>query len=88
MVAGSNIQTSFSELQYVAKKKVKRGDLFLSQIDALAPLTDLLSALVSLYPKSDRRGRPFMELEQYFGLSDDGVWPRQAAIDAYSQQAA
>lgn len=76
------MQRSFSELEYAAKKKVTRRDRFLSQIDAVTPWADLVSALAPHYPKSDQRGRPPIGLErmlrmyvvqQCFGLSDEGI---------------
>jgi len=47
------MQRSFSELEYAAKKKVTRRDRFLSQIDAVTPWAELVSALAPHYPKSD-----------------------------------
>lgn len=76
------MQRSFSELEYAAKKKVTRRDRFLSQIDAVTPWAELVSALAPHYPKSDQRGRPPIGLErmlrmyvvqQCFGLSDEGI---------------
>ena len=52
------MQTSFSELEYAAKKKVTRRDRFLSQIDVVTAWAALVSALELYYPKSDKRGRP------------------------------
>ncbi len=76
------MQRSFSELEYAAKKKVTRRDRFLAEIDAVTPWAALVSALISHYPKSDKRGRPPIGLErmlrmyvvqQCFGLSDEGI---------------
>jgi IS5 family transposase len=76
------MQRSFSELEYATKKKVTRRDRFLSQIDAVTPWAELVSALASHYPKRDQRGRPPIGLErmlrmyvvqQCFGLSDEGI---------------
>ena len=84
------MQTSFSEPVRAAKKKVKRRDCFLSQIDVVTPLAELLSALVLYYPKSDKRRRPLICLERLlrvyvekcFCLSDkemeDAVYDSQA----------
>jgi IS5 family transposase len=84
------MQTSFSELERAAKKKVKRRDRFQPQVDAVAPLAALLSALVLYYPKSDkRRGPPIclerllrIYVEKCFCLSDedmeDAVYDSQA----------
>lgn len=61
------MQTSFSELEYATKKKVTRRDRFLSAIGAVTPwaalVSTLVSALGSYYPKSDKRGRPPIGLE-------------------------
>lgn len=76
------MQRSFSELEYATKKKVTRRDRFLSQIDAVTPWAELVSALAPHYPKRDQRGRPPIGLErmlrmyvvqQCFGLSDEGI---------------
>lgn len=64
MLARLLIQRSFSELEYAAKCKVTRRDCFLSQIEAVAPWSALVSALDSRYPKSDKRGRPQIGLER------------------------
>jgi IS5 family transposase len=58
------MQRSFSELEYAAKKKVTRRDRFLAEIDAVTPWAALASALISHYPKSDKRGRPPIGLER------------------------
>ena len=55
---------SFSELKYVAKKKVTRRARFLSQIDSVQPWAALVTALAPHYPKSDQRGRPPIGLER------------------------
>jgi len=47
------MQRSFSELEYAAKKKVTRRDRFLSQIDAVTPWAELVSALAPHYPKRE-----------------------------------
>jgi transposase, IS5 family len=52
------MQSSFSELEYAAKKKVTRRDRFLAEIEAVAPWTDLLAVLEPFYPKGEGRGRP------------------------------
>lgn len=76
------MQTSFSELEYAAKKKQTRRDRFLSEIEAITPWAALVNAIAPHYPSSGRRGRPPMGLErmlrmyvaqQCFGLSDEGT---------------
>ena len=76
------MQTSFSELEYAAKKKQTRRDRFLSDIEAVTPWAALTAAVASHYPSSGGRGRPPIGLErmlrmyiaqQCFGLSDEGI---------------
>ncbi len=74
-------QSSFSELEYGAKKKVTRRDRFLAKLEVLTPWRDLLSVIEPVYPKG-RRGRPPIRLavmlrmylaQQCLGLSDEGM---------------
>jgi transposase, IS5 family len=74
-------QGSFAEVEYGAKKKQTRRDKFLADMDAVVPWSRLVERLGSLYPKGER-GRPPVLLErmlrvyfvqQWYGLSDDGV---------------
>jgi transposase, IS5 family len=76
------MQSSFSDLEYAAKKKRTRRDRFLSDLEAITPWAALIEALEPHYPKSGRRGRPPIGLErmlrlyiaqQCFGLSDEGA---------------
>jgi len=76
------MQSSFSELEYAAKKKVTRRDRFLAEIEALTPWSALEAELEAHYPKGGGRGRPPIGLErmlrmyvaqQCFGLSDEGI---------------
>lgn len=76
------MQTSFSELEYAAKKKVTRRDRFLSDIEAVTPWSSLVSVIEPFYPRNEGRGRPVMGLERMlrmyvaqncFGLSDEGT---------------
>lgn len=76
------MQSSFSELEYAAKKKRTRRDRFLGDLEQLVPWAALVEALEPHYPKSGRRGRPPIGLErmlrlyiaqQCFGLSDEGA---------------
>ncbi|MBK5912825.1 IS5 family transposase [Rhodocyclus purpureus] len=75
------MQSTFSELEYSAKKKLTRRDRFLAEIEALTPWSELLEALKPCYPKGER-GRPPIGLErmlrlyvvqQCFSLSDEGA---------------
>jgi IS5 family transposase len=47
------MQSSFSELEYAAKKKATRRDRFLAEIEAVTPWTDLVTVLDSFYPKGE-----------------------------------
>lgn len=76
------MQTSFSELEYTAKKKQTRRDRFLSEIEAVTPWAELERAIAPYYPSSGGRGRPPIGLvrmlrmyvaQQCFGLSDEGA---------------
>ena len=76
------MQSSFSDLEYAAKKKLTRRDRFLAEIDAVTPWAALAAELEPFYPKGKGRGRPPVGLErmlrmyvaqQCFGLSDEGI---------------
>lgn len=76
------MQSSFSELEYAAKKKLTRRDRFLAEIEAATPWVSLTSILFPYYPSSGGPGRPPVGLErilrmyvaqQCFGLSDEGT---------------
>ena len=76
------MQSSFSALEYAAKKKMTRRDRFLGEIEAVTPWSDLVAEILPFYPKGEGRGRPPIGLErmlrmyiaqQCFGLSDEGT---------------
>ncbi|KAB7623423.1 transposase, partial [Alkalilimnicola sp. S0819] len=76
------MQSSFSDLEYDAKKKVTRRDRFLGEIERITPWAALEAELEPFYPKEGRRGRPPIGLgrmlrmyiaQQCFGLSDEGI---------------
>lgn len=76
------MQSSFSELEYAAKKKQTRRDRFLAEIDEVTPWSALVAEIEPFYPKGEGRGRPPIGVErmlrmyiaqQCFGLSDEGV---------------
>ena len=76
------MQTSFSDLEFAAKKKQTRRERFLGEIDALVPWDELMAVIAPFYPKSGGRGRPPVGLErmlrlyvvqQCFALSDVGI---------------
>jgi len=85
------VQTTFSELEYAAKKKQTRRDRFLADIEAVTPWPALVAAIEPLYPKNEGRGRPTIGLERMlrmyvaqncFGLADeateDAIYDSQA----------
>jgi len=76
------MQSSFSDLEYEAKKKQTRRDRFLVEIEAATPWASLLNVIAPYYPVSGRRGHPPVGLErmlrmyivqQCFGFSDEGT---------------
>lgn len=76
------MQTTFSELEYSAKKKQTRRDRFLEEIEAVTPWAKLVAAIEPFYPKGEGRGRPPVGVERMlrmyvaqncFGLSDEGI---------------
>lgn len=76
------MQSSFSDLEYAAKKKMTRRDRFLSQIEAVTPWAALEALIEPHYPKGEGRGRRPIGLarmlrmyvaQQCFGLSDEGI---------------
>jgi IS5 family transposase len=76
------MQTSFSELEYAAKKKQTRRDVFLNQIEQITPWASLTQVIAPHYPNTGGRGRPPIGLErmlrmyiaqQCFGLSDEAT---------------
>lgn len=76
------MQTSFSELEYAAKKKRTRRDRFLADIEAVTPWAALVAEIAPHYPKGEGRGRPPIGVERMlrmyiaqpcFGFSDEGM---------------
>lgn len=85
------MQSSFSDLEYAAKKKLTRRDRFLAEIEAVTPWSAMVAELEPFYPKGEGRGRPPIGLErmlrmyvaqQCFGLSDEGI--EDAVYDSQS----
>ena len=79
---GHAMQSSFSELEYAAKKKRTRRDRFLAEIESVTPWQALIAEVEPFYPKGEGRGRPPIGLarmlrmyvaQQCFGLSDEGI---------------
>lgn len=76
------MQKSFSDLEYAAKKKLTRRDVFLAKIDSVTPWSQLHALIEPFYPKAEGAGRPPIGLarmlrmyvvQQCFGLSDEGI---------------
>ena len=76
------MQSSFSALEFAAKKKLTRRERFLREIDAVTPWSDLMARIEPFYPKGTGRGRPPIGLarmlrmyvvQQCLGLSDEGI---------------
>lgn len=76
------MQSSFSDLEFAAKKKRTRRDRFLAEIEAVTPWAALIAEVEPFYPKGGGRGRPPIPLprmlrmyvaQQCFGLSDEGI---------------
>lgn len=76
------MQSSFSDLEFAAKKKLTRRDRFLAQIEAVTPWAAIEAQIEPFYPKGEGRGRPPIGLsrmlrmyvaQQCFGLSDEGI---------------
>ena len=59
------MQSSFSEMEYAAKKRQTRRDRFLAEIDAVTPWADLEAAIESFYPKGKGPGRPLSRAIQF-----------------------
>jgi len=57
------MQSSFSNLEYAAKKKLTRRDRFLAEIDAVTPWAALAAVLDLFTPRVRGRGRPPIGLE-------------------------
>lgn len=85
------MQSSFSDLEYAAKKKLTRRDRFLAEIEAVTPWSALMAELEPHNPKGECRGRPPIGLErmlrmyvaqQCFGLTDEGI--EDAVYDSQS----
>jgi IS5 family transposase len=75
------LQGSFSQAEYEAKKKRTRRDKFLAEMEQVVPWARLVERLRPLYPKGER-GRPPIGLErmlrihflqQWYGLADEAM---------------
>ena len=75
-------QVSFASAEYAGKKRVTRREKFLGEMAQVVPWDRLQAVIEPHYPKSGRVGRPpiglalmlrMYFLQQWFGLSDDGL---------------
>jgi len=74
-------QGSFSQAEYVGKKKETRRDKFLAVMDVVVPWARLVERLRPLYPKGERGWPPIgLErmlriyfLQQWYGLADEAL---------------
>ena len=75
-------QMSFAQVEYGAKKKLTRRDIFLAKMETVVPWGRLASVVEPHYPKSGRRGRPPIGLDrmlrmyfvqQWYALADEAV---------------
>ena len=74
-------QSSFSDLAYEHKKKTTRKERFLSEMEAILPLDELLKPILKHYPKPGKGRQPIPAqvmlriyfLQQWYGLSDPGM---------------
>jgi IS5 family transposase len=75
-------QMSFASAEYAGKKRVTRREKFLGEMSQVVPWSRLESVIEPHYPKSGNVGRPpigvplmlrMYFLQQWFGLSDDGL---------------
>lgn len=85
------MQTSFADLEYAARKKRTRRDIFLDELERLAPWAALEQAIRPFYPESGLPGRPPIGLcrmlrmylaQQCFGLSDEAT--EDAVYDSHA----
>lgn len=76
------MQKSFSELEYAAKRKQTRRDIFLGELERITPWATLEQRIAPFYPNSGSPGRPPIGLarmlrmyvaQQCFGVSDEGM---------------
>ena len=57
-------QTSFSQAEYNANKKLTRRDLFLAKMEQVVAWSRLIAVVEPHYPKSGNRGRPAIGVER------------------------
>ena len=78
---GMEQQSSFTQVEYRAKKKLTRRERFLSEMEKLMPWERLVGVIAPFYPKGER-GRPPMGIEkmlrvyflqQWYALADEAL---------------
>ena len=74
-------QTTFSELDYAAKKKLTRRDRFLAEIEAVTPWRELVAVIEPHDPKGSRECSPHVESRKA-GHVEDYAW--RAAANAWT----
>jgi len=87
-------QFTFASHAFHTKKRKTRREQFLDEMDTVVPWSTLRALLEPHYPTSGRRGRPPMALEmmlrvyfmqQWFGLSDEGIEDALYEIESMRQ---
>lgn len=85
-------QMNFTDIEYTARRKPTKREIFLEQMNALIPWEDCVSMIEPYYP-SGSRGRPPRAIEQmlrmillqtWFNLSDEGI--EDAIYDSYAMK--
>ena len=80
-VRGGSFAVKYADLAYEHKKKTKRKEQFLAEMEAILPWDELLKPIVKKYPKAGQGRRPVPAevmlriyfLQQWYGLSDPGM---------------
>lgn len=85
-------QSSFANVEFLAKKKVTRREKFLAEMERVVPWSALVTLIVPFYPNG-RRGRPPIGIErmlrvyflqQWYGLADEAL--EDAIYDSQSMR--
>ena len=78
---GDMSQLSFSDVEYGAKRKKTKREIFLAEMDSVVPWDSMIKLIEPVYPKS-AVGRPAYALpsmlrvycmQQWYGLSDPAM---------------
>jgi len=81
-------QQSFSDVEYVGKKKQTRREVFLAEMDRAVPWAKLEALIAPHYPKAGSGRRPYPLsamlrihcLQQWYALSDPAVSYRRKLV--------